>query len=260
MAVLGIITCETLELEIAWLLANDPDITGVTVLEDSTSGRLIRALESRRVRNVRCVPHVNSFRPEPSRHPEVLVRVLDLSLHGKRNTLRRAVASAAREMAPRVDSLLLGYGLCGNAFDDLQMLLDVDVPVFIPMDDDRPVDDCVGLLLGGRDCYHAEQRKVAGTFFMTPGWAWHWRKMFNRDFCGNAPGKVKRIFAGYRRSLLVVTPVMGEDEMKRNVDEFNGMLGFVCEARRGTMELLTRAWQSAKSSLFVHNQGLSKAL
>ena len=34
MTVLGVITCEILELEFAHLLANDTDITGVTVLED----------------------------------------------------------------------------------------------------------------------------------------------------------------------------------------------------------------------------------
>lgn len=249
MAVLGIITCETLELEFAHLLANDPDIEGVTVLESAPSRRLIEALESKGTRHMQRIPHLKSFRPERSRRLEVLVRVLELSLHGRRNTLRRALASAAHEMAACVDALLLGYGLCGNAFDDLQGLLNLTMPVFVPMDNDQPVDDCVGLLLGGRDCYYAEQRKVAGTFFMTPGWTRHWRKILNKDFCGTAPHMLKRVFAGYRRSLLILTPVMGEEEMRWEVDEFNKMLALDVEARQGTLELLTRAWQSAKASL-----------
>jgi hypothetical protein len=249
MAVLGIIICETLELEFAYLLANDHEIDGITVLENAASGRLIQALESKGIRNMQRIPHIKSFRLETSRNLEVLVRVLELSLHGRRNTLRRAVASAAREMAACADSLLLGYGLCGNAFEDMKELLNVNMPVFVPMDNGHPVDDCVGLLLGGRDCYYAEQRKVAGTFFMTPGWTSHWRKIFNKDFCGGAPDMLNRIFAGYRRSLLIVTPVMDEDEMKLNTAEFNQKLGLRVEACQGTVELLTRAWQSAKASL-----------
>lgn len=255
MAVIGIITCETLELEFAYLLAKDHQIDGVTVLENSTSRRLIQALESEGTRNMQRIPHVKSFRPEPSRHMEVLVRVLELSLHGKKNSLRRAVASAASEMSRCVDSMLLGYGLCGNAFDDMKELLNVNMPVFIPMDNNRPVDDCVGLLLGGRDCYHAEQRKEAGTFFMTPGWTCHWRKIFNKDFCGTAPDMLNRIFNGYRRSLLIVTPVMGEDKMRCDVTEFNKILGLKIEARQGTLRILTQAWQSAKVSLVSLKNG-----
>lgn len=249
MAVLGIITCETLELEFAYLIANDREVEGVTVLEDASSRRLIQALESRGVRNIRRIPHMKSFLREPAKDLEILVRVLDLSLHGRRNTLRRAVASAARETAACADSLLLGYGLCGNAFNNLKELLNVDRPVFVPMDTDHPADDCVGLLLGGRDRYYAEQRREPGTFFMTPGWTRHWTKMLDRDFCGAAPDMVNRIFRGYKRSLLIVTPVMSEDEMKRNAGEFSKMLGLSVEARRGTMEILARAWRSAKKSL-----------
>lgn len=249
MAVLGIITCETLELEFAWLLANSSEISGITVLEDAISGPMIRALESGGVRNVRRIPHVNSFRPEDGDSVEVLVRVMDLSLHGRREKLRRAVTAAAREMAPHLDALLLGYGLCGNTFDDMKWLLNLKVPAFFPMDDDHPVDDCVGLLLGGRESYYAEQRKVAGTFFMTPGWTRHWRKICNRNFSGTAPNMLNRIFAGYSRSLLVVTPVMEEEEMRRNTDEFNKMLDLRVETCPGTMEILFRAWRSALDSL-----------
>lgn len=249
MAVLGIITCETLEQEFAYLIANDRDVEGATVLENASSGGLIQALEAKGIRNMRRIPHLKSFRPETSWHPEVLVRVLDLSLHGRKNTLRRAVASAASEMATCADALLLGYGLCGNTFDDLKELLNVNVPFFVPMDKGHPVDDCVGLLLGGRDCYYAEQLREPGTFFMTPGWTRHWKKMLDGDCFGATPKMVHRIFAGYKRSLLIVTPVMSEDEMKRNACNFNKMLGLSVESRQGTIDILTRAWQSAKASL-----------
>ena len=69
------------------------------------------------------------------------------------------------EFGPHVDALVLGYGLCGNALEKPEKLLsEAGVPVFIPMDEDHPVDDCIGLLIGGRECYYKEQCKVAGPF------------------------------------------------------------------------------------------------
>ena len=66
-------------------------------------------------------------------------------------------------MSRYVGGLMLGYGRCGGALDDPEALLDVDVPVFIPGGAACPVDDCVGMLMGGRNAYAAEQRRVPGT-------------------------------------------------------------------------------------------------
>ena len=85
-------------------------------------------------------------------------------------------------MAPYVDAILLGYGLCGNALKDHEELfLDSRVPVFLPMDGDHPVDDCVGLIIGGRENYYEEQCKVAGTMFINSGFLRHWETLFHED-------------------------------------------------------------------------------
>jgi hypothetical protein len=42
---LGVITCEIVELEFAYLMANDPDIVNITAIEDSNSLGIIEALE-----------------------------------------------------------------------------------------------------------------------------------------------------------------------------------------------------------------------
>ena len=253
MGVIGVITCEVLELEFAHLLTTDPDLSGITVLEDIRSARLIETLESKAVQKLRRIPHINSFSPDRSEqataHPEVLVRVLELALHRSKKILQKGLVNAAREIRPHVDVLLLGYGLCGGALNNPQELLDVDVPVFIPMDKDHPVDDCVGLLIGGRENYYAEQCKIPGTYFMTPGWTCHWKRMFGPDCCDMEPDMAKRLFASYERSLLVVTPVMSRDEMERNVEEFNKLFGCRGEVRKGTMEILNETWKAAKAFL-----------
>jgi hypothetical protein len=248
MAVLGILTCEILELEFAHLLATDPDVAGVTVLEDARSAHLIELLESRGLRNLQRIPHIRSYHPEPTEQLEVVIRVMELGLHRNRKVMQQALMAAARELGRHLDALLLGYGLCGNALGNPEELLDLDIPVFIPMDKGHPVDDCVGLLIGGRECYYAEQCKTPGTFFMTPGWACHWRKIFEGSH-GAADDALKRLFAHYERSLLIVTPVMREDEMKRRAEEFNQLLGLRVETRQGTLDLLTETWNSAKAEV-----------
>lgn len=249
MGVIGIITCESLELEFAHLLATDPDLSGVTVLEDNQSARLIKTLESNGVQRLRRIPHISSFTPEHSEQPEALVRVLELALHRRKKTLRKGLISASHEINSYADVLLLGYGLCGGALDNPQELLDIDIPVFIPMDNDHPVDDCVGLLIGGRECYHAEQCKTPGTFFMTPEWTYHWKKLFASDDLTMNPHIIKRIFKRYKRSLLILTPVMSMDEMKRNSGKFNENLNLRLETCKGTMEILYKTWNMTKAFL-----------
>lgn len=249
MGMLGILTCEILELEFAYLLGTDPEVSQITVLEDAGSTRLIEALDSGGFQNVRRIPHIKDFLPEPSEQLEVLVRVLELALHRRKETLQRRLVGAAHEMGRHVDALLLGYGLCGSALENPKELLDVAVPVFVPIDGDHPVDDCVGLILGGRDCYYAEQCRVPGTFFMTPGWSWHWKKLFGQNFGDVEREAAKRLFARYERTLLVVTPVLPQDEMKQRAHEFSRLLGLRVQEREGTLDLLRQAWKAAKAFL-----------
>ena len=249
MAVIGILTCELLELEFAQLLGADAEVRRISVLEDRQSTRMIELLEAKPIRNLQRLPHIHAFHADPTEPLEVLVRVLELGLHRSRKVLRLALSSAAHELSPHVEALLLGYGLCGNALDDPRAVLDVDVPVFLPMDHGHPVDDCVALCLGGRAAYYAEQRETPGTFFVTPGWALHWKRMLCSRSLDAAQPVLKRVLAGYERALLVQTPALPQDEMLRRGAELCRQTGLRLEAREGTMELLVVAWAAAKDAL-----------
>ncbi len=195
MGILGILTCEILELEFAYLLNADKDISRITVLENSRSARILEALESTGPVNPNRITDLESFAPDPENRMEVLVNVLELGLHNRRKLLQEGLVEAACRMGSRVDALLLGYGLCGNALEKPDELLsDAGVPIFIPMDEDHPVDDCVGLLIGGRERYYGEQCQVAGTFFMIPGWTTHWKRMFKQEFGNMSLEIAKRLF------------------------------------------------------------------
>lgn len=248
MGVLGVIVCEVLELEIAYLLAKDADVGGVTVLEDTRSIRLIEALEAGGRKDVRRIPYIRDFRREPPRPLEIVVRVFGMTLHRDKRALRQALVRAAGELRPYVAALMLGYGLCGGTLDSPDGTLGTDIPVFIPMDGDHPVDDCVGSLIGGREAYHEELLCEPGTFFMTPGWTNHWRTVLGGKRGTDADDWLKRIFRGYRRSLLVVTPAMEELQMRQNSEEFSARLGLRVESRPGTLAAMAAALTAAKAA------------
>jgi hypothetical protein len=251
MGVLGVITCEILEQEFAYLLSMDPDVAEVTVVEDASSLEFIETLESMGRFSPRRIPMMRGFSPTFSDDLEVLVRVLELALHNRKRFLQEGLTKATKEMGRYVDAIVLGYGLCGNALQEPEELLgDVGVPIFIPMDQDHPVDDCVGLIIGGRECYYGEQCKEAGTFFMIPGWTRHWKRLFEKEY-GNCDMKVaKRILSGYKRSLLIPTSVLSEEEMRKNIKEFNEMFQFRTEVLPGTLEILNKTWEDAKKLTF----------
>jgi uncharacterized protein (TIGR03905 family) len=250
MAILGILTCEILELEFAYLLNSDKDIDRITVLENSRSARLLEILGSTGSVNPIRISDLESFSPLPESCIEVLVQVLELGLHNRKKLLQEGLVEAACEIGSRVDALLLGYGLCGNALEKPHELLsDAGVPVFIPMDEDHPVDDCIGLLIGGRERYYGEQCRVAGTFFMIPGWTTHWKRMFEQE-CGNlSVDMARRLFKDYERSLLISTPIMSLEEMEQNSKAFNELFDLHTEVCKGTLGILQKTWDTAKKHL-----------
>lgn len=250
MTTLGILTCEILELEFAYLLGEDEAITSVAVLEDHRSGRLISALETQPIGTIRRLPDIKSFKSDNRQPMDIIIQVLELGLHNRKKNLQEGIIEAANEMGPYVDGLMLGYGLCGNALQKPEALLaDAGVPVFIPMDTDHPVDDCVGLLIGGRDTYYGEQCKEPGTFFMLPGWTQHWDRMFEADFGSISIDMAKRLFKDYKRSLLITSPVMPTEEMRQKAKPFNDMFDTRTEYRPGTLSILRKTWETAKSHL-----------
>ncbi len=245
MGIIGIITCEIMEMEFAYLLTSDPYVKRISVLENIKSKRLIEMLETQSEKYVERIPHIKSFRCEDSHDCEVIVRVMDLALHRSGKILRKALESELRELSHYVDAFLLGYGLCGNSLINTDELLQSDIPVFIPMDMAHPVDDCIGLFIGGRHCYQREQFAVPGTFFITPGWSHHWKRIFHEVSHGKSPKIIKKMFSNYKRSLLIVTPVMEETYMRKNVEDLNKLLGLYSDTCEGTINLLNQAWQSA---------------
>ncbi len=252
MAKIGIITCQILELEFAYVLSADTEVSDVFVIDNEFSAGLLSELEGHGKKPVHRLAAPMEFGKTPGHGHHVLIRVMEVGLHSVIKNLQRHVVSAVKEMAQHVDSVLLGYGLCGNALNHARDLFsEVSVPVMLPMDEDHPVDDCVGLIIGGRENYYAQQRACAGTMFMNAGFSRHWQKIMDPILPEKLQPKkdeiLKRMMRDYKRSLLLPTKVLGETGLMANIEAFNAKFGLRTESTPGTLALLEKAWQEAKS-------------
>lgn len=252
MATIGIVTCQILELEVAYIVSNDSQVSDIFVMDNEFSQDLISELKTHKKKPVHPLAVFKNIGEQPDMRHQVLIRVMEVGLHSDIQKLQRHVVSAVKEMAPHVDSVLLGYGLCGNALSNAQDLFaEVSVPVMLPMDGDHPVDDCVGLIIGGREKYYGQQCKCAGTMFINAGFSRHWQNFMEPSLPEKLLPKkdkiLKRMMRDYQRSLLLPTKVLGETEMMANVEAFNAKFNLRTESTPGTLALIEKAWQETKN-------------
>jgi Protein of unknown function (DUF1638) len=254
MSLIGIVTCQILELEMAHMLSQDQQVDRITVLHGDYSGGLIESLKSRGDPRLRVIGWIPELEPSPE-SVDVLVKVAKLGLHSVIKDLKEGVTAAVKEIEPYVDAVMLGYGLCGNAMAKPEELFEsVDVPVFMVMDEDHIVDDCIGMLIGGRENYYEEQCKIAGTMFMTPGFVRHWKDLLHKSRGGVYDIEMsKRMLKDYERTLLMPTGVMSVEQMEEQIQEFNELYGLRTEFREGTLDLLQNTFEKVKN--FVVGQG-----
>lgn len=85
---------------------------------------------------------------------------------------------------------------------------------------------------------------------MIPGWTGHLRHLFEKEWGNLNPQMAKRLFSGCKRSLLLPTAVLSEEEMMHNIEDFNSFFGFPTEVQVGTMDILHRALDSTKKVLY----------
>ena len=90
--------------------------------------------------------------------------------------------------------------------------------------------------------------ECAGTMFINSGFARDWETILDKGRDAEKFGleMIKRLMASYERSLLLPTPVASERELALGIQEFNKIYGLRTEVRLGTLDILAKAWSSAK--------------
>jgi hypothetical protein len=94
--------------------------------------------------------------------PGTICQVLDFGRHIHPQKLKLALQDTIETLARRVDTLLLGYGLCSMA---VVGLVARDCTLVVPK-----VDDCIALFLGSDAAYREQARREPGTYYLTKGW------------------------------------------------------------------------------------------
>jgi len=163
----GIVACQVLERELAYLLNMNDDINVVSLRRTDQNRRFSNMLENKEIVYVNdpCFLRINC----PG--TEVHVEIMPAALHTDLQELEVQCHEMVDLIKQNCNSILLFFGLCGNALKSVFYREDARI---VPISDENGnlVDDCIVASLG-KEQYMDNLRKT-GSFFLTRGWIEHW--------------------------------------------------------------------------------------
>lgn len=196
----------------------------------------------------------------------VVVNVLEMALHSDGKLIKDEVYKNIRDMSRFSDGILLLYGLCGNSLGDIENdLRDLSCPIYFLTDrDDKRVDDCIAVALGGNRRYEETLSRSSGIgFFFTPMWAINWSeidKEVNKSSKSQSLGSMLNSL-GYKRVARLDTGLhyTGDFEVESKVSEFASSYNLEVVSLQGSTEIIDRCYQQAKDGIFQLNAESLKA-
>ncbi|MDW7732753.1 MAG: DUF1638 domain-containing protein [Methanolobus sp.] len=199
MPVLSLIGCKILEDEITHVMSKYMENTRLVLIDDRESLDLARKLRSQSIPfSLAPIDRIDEFicstGPGPIKKKAmsligrtcindivVVIKIMPLGLHVDSNSLRSEVGRQVSMMSGFSDSILLFYGLCGNALKDIGNATGTSsVPLYTLKDGEgERVDDCISVALGGNRRYEEELKRWndTATLYFTPLWASNWKDM-----------------------------------------------------------------------------------
>lgn len=182
---LGIIACPMLEDEIVHCRENDPDVDRVFVVRNEHCFSLVDKMAARDM-EISFIDEEDFLRngidlPKEGFHWVVWMK--DVGLHEEPKDLREEVLKSLEVIDGAFDTILLFYGLCGNALNDIDSWTKERsrTPVEILRSrDGKIVDDCIAVAIGGQDNYLRLLKKYPGILYFTPAFATNWDQMSKR--------------------------------------------------------------------------------
>jgi hypothetical protein len=257
--VMGIVGCQVLEDEIAYVVSHDEDIKRVLII-DGTQERTI----AEKIRKMAPSKLVMSFGEEFNfkqfqMSPEltVILWLKPISLHQSPPTLREDVMKAVKALEPLTKSVMLFYGQCGSAFRNMEIITNgVHVPLTILKDADGSlIDDCFGTALGGKEEYRLFLVGQPGpSYVINSMWAANWRHfMFETQMLRdpNDLEEAKEIFKymDYKRVVGLNTGLADQAVFEHQLEEFGRLFELQPENRRCSLRIVESAYREAKQHL-----------
>lgn len=258
---LGVIGCPILAEEIVYSVKRDGDISRVCVIESEDSLDLMRKLEASDT-DAEVLPiRMDELGSLPQDGFNLLILMQSMGLHEDPQKLRKEVENAVNLIGPVCHSIMLFYGLCGNAFKNASELeKEAGRRLTLLADDEgRPVDDCIAAVLGGTDGYLRLLKRYPGVFYLTPGWAENWRELIYKMEMTRGMGKndlstLRWLFelAGYKKALKLDTGLGDHEAFERHVEDFVQEFKFekaTLEKEFITLGAVERSYDRAKKSM-----------
>ena len=188
----------------------------------------------------------------------VVVNVLKMALHSDCKLLKDEVYKNIREMSRFSNGILLFYGLCGNSLGDIRNdLRDLSCPIYFLTDrDDKRVDDCISVALGGNKQYEETLSRFPGVgIFFTPMWAYNWReidKEVSKSSKSQSLGSILNSL-GYQRVAKLDTGLhyIRDFEIESKIDEFASSYNLEIVDLQGSTEIADRSYQKAKDGILI---------
>jgi hypothetical protein len=191
----------------------------------------------------------------PDRGFSVIVRLLPIALHQTPSALRAMVMSEIWRMEPSCASVLVFYGLCGNAFKNIDSLTSgLRSSVVILKDSrDKIVDDCVSAVLGGTEEYLNFLMTDKGGYPLNTMWASNFRHFMEEMQLLRETSDIdeaKTVFQCMDYSKIVELDTgLGGEEYHRKIREIASLFGFEVHRVPCTLKVMYVSYQRAKKNL-----------
>lgn len=234
---LGLIACHMLEDETVHVLSHDKEVRLILVVDSQVSNTLVPKLRDK-CRSV----SIEMVSPDDisARRLEgpgiVILWQRPVNLHVSPDLLRDDVLKIIAELQDLCSAILVFYGLCGNAFRNLESKVkDVPIPVTILKDSTgQVVDDCMGVAVGGVEPYLKLLRSHHGAFFLSPMWASDWRHFFVDIMVLQDPNDLEGAryifqYMNYTTVTMMCTGLGCNDEFHDEVRSFSNAFGLAEE-------------------------------
>ncbi|MDR7666312.1 DUF1638 domain-containing protein [Methanosarcina sp. Z-7115] len=258
MTILGIVGCRIFEDEIVHVLANDPDINRVYIIEHEENNGLLHKLEAEGVEPVVLPFYKIKADLKCSNEFSVIVQLQGMGLHIDPARLKSETYTNVDLMSRLVDGILLFYGSCGRAFSRMQKdFAYIRCPLKLLQDrstggSTEPLEDCIAAALGGNSRYREILKSYSDTFFLTPMWAVNWKAAFRVgdellmgfEF---TPEHLREL--GYRKVAGINTKLSYEPDFEKKIEEFACNFGFEIIELEGSTEIVQKSYNQMRNML-----------
>lgn len=261
--VLGIVGCQVLEDEMAYIVAKDEEVKHVFIIdgtEQKTLANKIRGMAPNI--DLKCFKEncdIKDFQFPSLVEMTVIIWLKPIALHQSPELLRGEIIKAINKLEVHARSILLFYGQCGSAFRNLEKISqEAKIPITILRDKDgSAIDDCYGTELGGKEEYRNFLiNQSAPAYILNTMWAANWRRFMQEVQMLRDPNDLEEVkgvfqYMDYKTAVGLNTGLGDQDKFEKQLEEFSNLFGLKKENHKCNLCVVDDSYKYAKTLLVV---------